>query len=504
MTGFAGAGAEEPDGAENPPASFLEPFPDVMAHVNGVAADAAEAPIDDPLSETERETSDEAAVQAAAEDPDQVQQPAVTDAIGGPLTPDMMPEMISGGQFRGSAGLAEALGPEIGRQIAFGYTPEVTTGPITATLVVESGDTMAGLFTDAGIRYAEALQAIESLGDVWDPRQLRIGQHVDLTFMPSVDGSADTTLVSFAMDLSFDQRLVVARGQDGGFTVHEQAISFDSRLRRASGEISRSLYADGSDAGISAGILAAMTRAFSYDVDFQRSIQPGDSFEAVFEESIDDTGVVVANGDLIYASLTLSGAPIEIYRFARGDGSVDYFTPEGASIRKALLRTPVDAGRISSSFGMRQHPILGYTRMHRGIDFAASSGTPVYAAGDGTIAVAGWNRGYGNYVRIRHNGATQTAYGHLSRFASGISAGDRIAQGAVIGYVGSTGLATGPHLHYEVLINGSQVDPLSVELPPGEPLGGHDLDRFQAWRVEFDAERLAMASAGVAEIAQRQ
>lgn len=503
MNGLAGAKADEPVGGESPPASFLEPFPDVMAHVNGVAAGPAETPVNVPSSEIEGETSSESAVQTAADVPDQVERPAVTDAIGGPLTPDMMPEMISGGQFRGSAGLAEALGPEIGRQIAFGYTPEVSTGPITATLVVESGDTMAGLFTDAGIRYGEALQAIESLGDVWDPRQLRIGQHVDLTFMPSIDGSADTTLVSFAMDLSYDHRLVVARGQDGGFTAQEQAISFDSRLRRASGEINRSLYADGSDAGISAGILAAMTRAFSYDVDFQRGIQPGDLFEAVFEENIDNTGAVVANGDLIYAALTLSGEPIEIYRFARSDGSVDYFTPEGASIRKALLRTPVDAGRISSSFGMRQHPILGYTRMHRGVDFAASSGTPVYAAGDGTIAVAGWNRGYGNYVRIRHNGATQTAYGHLSRFGSGISAGDRIEQGQVIGYVGSTGLATGPHLHYEVLIDGNQVDPLSVELPPGEPLDGDDLERFQAWRSDFDTERLAMASGSSADIAQR-
>jgi murein DD-endopeptidase MepM/ murein hydrolase activator NlpD len=163
-------------------------------------------------------------------------------------------------------------------------------------------------------------------------------------------------------------------------------------------------------------------------------------------------------------------------------------------VRKALLRTPVDAARISSGYGMRMHPILGYSRMHAGIDFAAASGTPVYAAGDGTIAVAGWNRGYGNYVRIRHNGSTQTAYGHLSRFAAGLAPGARVEQGEVIAYVGSTGLATGPHLHYEVLIDGVQVNPTSVQLPPGEPLAGDDLARFQAWRAEFDAERLALPS----------
>lgn len=497
----AATGATEPE----PPATFLEPFPDVVEYVMGAgnaepAAEEAAAPTDAGPSEL---LSAEGDAPAAAEEPAdgtaialEMEEPALSDPIGGPLTPDMEPEPGGDGSFRGSASLAEAYGPEIARHVAFGHTPVIEPGPITAMLVVESGDTMAGLFTDAGIPYGQALAAIESLNGIWDPRRLAVGQQVALTFIPGADEETAPTLIGFATELSYDRRVTVTRNEDGSFSAVEEVINFETALHRAVGTINSSLYADGNAAGIPSGILAAMTRAFSYDVDFQRSIQPGDTFEAVFEESVDADGNAVATGALIYASLNLSGELLEIYRFERGDGSVDYFTPDGTSVRKALLRTPIDAARISSGFGMRNHPILGYSRMHAGIDFAAPTGTPIYAAGDGTVAVAGWNRGYGNYVRIRHNGTTQTAYGHLSRFASGISAGVRVQQGQVIGYVGSTGLATGSHLHYEVLVNGSQVNPLSVQLPPGDPLTGADLQRFQAWRAEFDAERLALTPTG--------
>lgn len=500
--------ATEPE----PPAAFLEPFPDVMDYVGGAPASSeppesavvepavvepavvepavAETVVDDAAAEPAATEAEAAPAETAVA----VEEPALTDPIGGPLTPDMAPDPAGDDSFRGSASLAEAYGPEIARHVAFGLTPEIGPGPMTATLVVASGDTMAGLFTEAGIGYGEALAAIESLDGIWDPRRLAVGQQVALTFRPGDGEDAPALLISFATELSYDRRVTVTRGDDGSFTAEEQTLSFETALNRARGSIANSLYADGNAAGIPNGILAAMTRALSYDVDFQRSIQPGDAFEAVFEQSVDDNGAVVATGSLLYASLTLSGDPIEIYRFERGDGSVDYFTPEGTSVRKALLRTPVDAARISSGFGMRNHPILGYSRMHAGIDFAAPTGTPIYAAGDGSIAVAGWNRGYGNYVRIRHNGSTQTAYAHLSRFAAGISAGVRVQQGQVIGYVGSTGMSTGPHLHYEVLIDGAQVNPLSVQLPPGEPLAGSDLERFQAWRTAFDAERLALGS----------
>ena len=232
-----------------------------------------------------------------------------------------------------------------------------------------------------------------------------------------------------------------------------------------------------------------MIRAFSFDVDFQRELQPGDRFALLYETLHEHDGQLAKPGDLLYAELVLSGKPIGIYRFTPESGITDYFTADGRSVRKSLLRTPIDGARISSGYGMRRHPILGYSKMHRGVDFAAPTGTPIYAAGHGTVEKAARFGGYGKYVRIRHNGSYKTAYAHLSRYGRGIKAGARVKQGQVIGYVGSTGRSTGPHLHYEVISNGKQVNPRSIKLPAGERLKGADLKAFQEARERIDALR---------------
>jgi murein DD-endopeptidase MepM/ murein hydrolase activator NlpD len=201
----------------------------------------------------------------------------------------------------------------------------------------------------------------------------------------------------------------------------------------------------------------------------------------------------VRGGDLLYARLTLSGRDLEAYRFMLPDGSVEYYDRTGKSLRKFLLRTPVDGARLSSRFGMRRHPILGYTRMHKGVDFAAPSGTPIYAAGNGKVTKAGRNGGYGNYVEIRHNGEYSTAYAHLSRFAKGMSPGQRVSQGQVIGYVGTTGRSTGPHLHFEVRRQGSQINPLKLKSVALGQLGGNDLERFKAEMARIDRMRQDLA-----------
>ena len=185
-----------------------------------------------------------------------------------------------------------------------------------------------------------------------------------------------------------------------------------------------------------------MIQIFSFDVDFQRDIRRGDTFGLLFDEYSDDSGRVVKSGDILLAEMVLSGKPMRLYRYKTHDGRVDYYDAKGKSVRKALLRTPIDGARISSGFGKRRHPILGYTRMHKGLDFAARRGTPIYAAGDGVIEYAGRNGGYGKYVRIRHNGTYKTAYAHMHRYGRGIRKGHRVRQGQVIGYVGSTGRST--------------------------------------------------------------
>jgi len=211
----------------------------------------------------------------------------------------------------------------------------------------------------------------------------------------------------------------------------------------------------------------------------------------MFERFHDDSGEAVKLGNILFAALTLSGTEYRLYRHTMKDGTVDYFNQHGDSVKKALLRTPIDGAKLTSGFGARRHPILGYTRMHRGVDFGAPAGTPVMAAGDGVIEKAGINSGYGNYVAIRHNGQFKTAYAHLSRFGKGISPGRRVRQGDIIGYVGSTGLSTGPHLHYEVLQNDEQVNPTGVRLPTGIKLKGPDLTLFAAARARLELQMAA-------------
>jgi murein DD-endopeptidase MepM/ murein hydrolase activator NlpD len=236
-------------------------------------------------------------------------------------------------------------------------------------------------------------------------------------------------------------------------------------------------------------VLAQMIGSFSYDIDFQRDLRPGDSFEVLYDRLADEHGKAVGAGEIAYAAMTLSGRTIKLYRYhPAGAKSAEFFTERGESAKKTLLRTPVDGARLSSAFGMRLHPILGYTAMHRGVDFAAPPGSPIAAASDGVVESAGPSGTYGNLVVLRHAGVVATAYAHMSRIARGMKPGVRVRQGEVIGYVGMTGLATGPHLHYEVHYHNAPIDPLSVRMPATTRLAGADLKAFQAVRRSIDGE----------------
>jgi murein DD-endopeptidase MepM/ murein hydrolase activator NlpD len=226
-------------------------------------------------------------------------------------------------------------------------------------------------------------------------------------------------------------------------------------------------------------------KQWAYAVDFQRDLHPGDRFVLLFEEEFHEDGRFARAGAVQMARLDLADKTIAMYRFEASDGTVDYYDRDGISARRVLMRTPIDGARLSSGFGARRHPILGYTRMHKGVDFAAPTGTPIYAAGDGTVEIVETERGFGKYIRIRHNGQLSTAYAHMSRFAR-LAPGARVKQGEIIGYVGSTGRSTGPHLHYEVLVDGAQVNPLSVDLPTGNRLEGRDLAAFHRRVEEID------------------
>ena len=260
------------------------------------------------------------------------------------------------------------------------------------------------------------------------------------------------------------------------------------------GSIETSLYQDAQVLGAEDQQVVDFAQVFAYDLDFQREVHPGDQFEMVFDVLTDERGKVIRRGNVLYAALNGKAVNKSFYRFTTPDENItDYFQENGESSTKFLMKTPINGARLSSRFGKRRHPISGYTRLHKGTDFAAPTGTPIYAAGNGVVERASRYGGYGHYIRIRHSKGYKTAYAHLSRYARGIRSGRRVRQGEVIGYVGSTGASTGPHLHYEVYKNGRAVDAMRLKLPTGRKLAMDPeiLAEFEVERDRIDEIRLA-------------
>jgi murein DD-endopeptidase MepM/ murein hydrolase activator NlpD len=393
---------------------------------------------------------------------------------------------------------------------AFGFGPtplpnaslsdaETPAFPPPRTLVVGPGDTLMDLLRRAGVTGTDAQDAIDAIRGVFDPRSIRPGNILTVTFGAAHANTplSQARLLKVSLPLDASRTIEVKRDQDESFNATSIDQPLSREIVRADGTIRSSLYEDGIAAGIPAPILSEMIRAFSYDVDFQREIQAGDRFEVAFTRFADRQGRVAKTGPLSYASLTLSGHTLRVYRYQPKGGVADFFNGKGESVRKALLRTPIDGARITSGYGMRLHPILGYTTMHKGVDFGAPIGTPITAAGDGVVQLAGFRGNYGVYLRVMHNREYSTAYAHMNRIAAGIHIGSHVHQGEVIGYVGSTGLATGPHLYYEVLVDGKQINPLSVHLPTGIRLAGADLKAFDQVKVEVDAALASLPNATI-------
>jgi murein DD-endopeptidase MepM/ murein hydrolase activator NlpD len=298
----------------------------------------------------------------------------------------------------------------------------------------------------------------------------------------------DAKLVSLTLAPSVERDVTLVRDQKGAFVAESVDKPLTETVSRAAGVIDTSLFDAAHDAGLPASVIGEIIKAFSYDVDFQRDIHDGDSFEVVYERYENGDGEFARTGKMLYAALTMDGETKPIYYFEH-DGEGEYYNGLGEAVRRSLLRTPIDGARITSGYGMRNHPILGYSKMHKGVDFGAPTGTPIYAAGNGVIEEIGQKNGFGNYVKIRHNGTYETAYGHCSRFAAGLHKGDRVKQGEVIAYVGATGRATGPHLHFEVLVDGGQVNPKSVKSTTDDKLAGATLKAFKAQMAAIDDQR---------------
>jgi murein DD-endopeptidase MepM/ murein hydrolase activator NlpD len=380
---------------------------------------------------------------------------------------------------------------------ATGSGTEADTGAAADTstrrvLEVESGDTMITLLQDAGVSGREAFKAVTALKTVYEPRKLHPGQDVRVALAPTESDGPSRHLAELRLRASAERDVAVERTADGGFTARDLPRDLAREIARATGTIESSLMRAAERRGVPMQPLLTVIQRFSYAVDFQRDLRKGNGFEVVWEHYRDAKGNVAKLGKVLYAALETRDAPLAMYRFERDNGHVDYFNAEGESVRRLLMRTPINGARLSSGYGMREHPILGYSRMHEGLDFAAPHGTPIKAAGKGRIDVAGWKGGYGRYIRIDHARGFTTAYGHMKGFAEGIDDGAWVSQGDIIGYVGSTGNSTGPHLHYEIRKGGEPVNPRDLDLPTGYRLKGEELARFKDVKARIDRQRARM------------
>ena len=292
------------------------------------------------------------------------------------------------------------------------------------------------------------------------------------------------TVVNIVYPLSSTSRIEIRKFQNE-FIVKENILKLYKKEVVINNKIDSSLYNAAVEAGVEPNIIIEFARIFGFEVDFQRDIRKGDHFEIFYEKFEDDNNKVRDTGKIIYASMSVNGEEINLYNFEFKDDE-EYYDIKGKSITKSLMKTPINGARLSSSFGMRKHPILGYNRMHKGTDFAAPSGTPIMASGTGTITRARWCGGGGNCVKIKHNSTYETVYAHMKAFAKGIREGKKVKQGQIIGYVGSTGLSTGPHLHYEVIVNGKKVNSQKLKLPSGKILKGEARKEFELERIKID------------------
>jgi len=347
---------------------------------------------------------------------------------------------------------------------------------------IKRGDTFEKIINELNLPLKEKKFAIKNFSKFKFINNLYQGQKI--TF--KLDNSKPIKIVEMKIEQSKTKYLLFNRMENlDKFEFIELNKSLTKVLVYKETIISNSLYSSAVNIGIKPNIIIEFARIYGFQIDFQRDIWKNDSFQIIYETFLDSNNKVIETGNIIYANLILQGNENNLYIFKTKDGN-EHFDAAGKSVRKSLMKTPINGARLSSSFGMRKHPILGYNKMHRGTDFAAPEGTPVMASGDGKIIRARWCGGGGNCIKIKHNSTYSTVYAHLKNFARGIKEGKKVTQGQIIGYVGSTGMSTGPHLHYEVIINGKKVNSQKLKLPSGKVLKGNERKLFEVSKIKIN------------------
>ncbi len=331
-----------------------------------------------------------------------------------------------------------------------------------------------------GVSRSDSNAVIAVLQDVVNLRSLRAGQTVTLHY-------ENRYFEGITLPMAIDRDIRVGRSGTDGFRVTEHYKDLQSYPVSKETVVESSLYGSALESGIEDNIIMELIQLYSFDVDFQRDIQKGDVLKVCYEKVYDEDGNAVDTGNILYTTLKTGERNLEIFRYVDTDGRTDFYNRDGHTVRKTLLKTPINGAYITSSFGRRTHPITGYNSFHKGVDFGAPRGTAIKTSGDGTVTFAGYNEVYGNYVMVRHVNSYVTLYAHMSAFARGMRRGRIVSQGQTIGYVGTTGMSTGPHLHYEVRYNGRQINPSTVKFPPGRTLENEEARLFQNMLASYDS-----------------
>lgn len=354
-------------------------------------------------------------------------------------------------------------------------------------VVLGKHDTLSSLLIDENVPKALTARALHKLQRAYNVKQLRPGQKVTISFK---DSDKSTHGKALKLDSIFfygpdDKTVEIAREGERDFKVNVGNRELNTEIVAITGVIDDSLYMSAKKAKLPVALVPAFANLFAWEIDFTRDIRPGASFKVAYERILDEKGQYLRSGQVLAAELVTRGKTYDAFRTAES-GWAEYYSSTGYNKKRTLLRTPLEFSRISSHYNLnRKHPVLGYTRAHRGTDFAAPTGTPIKAAGDGVVEKAAWFGGYGRYIRIKHDKKFKTAYAHLSGYAKGIKTGKKVKQGQTIGYVGSSGRSTGPHLHYEIFVYGKQVNPMKVKLPTGTKVKKHGLKEFNAKVANF-------------------
>ena len=357
---------------------------------------------------------------------------------------------------------------------------------LKSVIKIKRTQTLEKILLKKNINKEEGASVLNELSKYLDLKKIKINQAFEIVTSRKNDKENSIQRLTIQLDNINTVHLIK---ESDAFIIKKIEKVLYKKNHLAEGLISKSLYHSAKKSQIDDEVIVEFARVFGFEIDFQRDIRKNDIFQIVYEKFVDDDGEIQKSGDIVYAYMKNKGREISLYRFIDRKGIAGYYQTNGKSIEKALMKTPINGARLSSTFGMRKHPILGYNKMHRGTDFAAPKGTPIMASGSGTIEMVKWYGAYGKYIRIKHNSKYKTAYAHLNNYARGIKRGVKVRQGQIIGYVGNTGRSTGPHLHYEVLVNGKRKNSQRLKLPSGRTLRGEDREKFEISRIKIDVMR---------------